>query len=327
MTRTGQVFGGRKRVVVIDDSRTMQAALDHLFTVRLGFDVVGLAADAASGAALVRTLKPDLVTIDLCMPYIDGKRLLMSISDVEEVRKVVISGHGIANIAIVSQLEAAGADACIDKRDLSRNPDKFCATIRALFRRRPANPMRSCRRAPAHVAKTVGASAASFPVPMDERLRLAALRRLGIANDTPDRQLDLLTAHLAAATGFPTSLVTFIDERQQWVKSAHGFARGSIPREFAFCNYSLCAPDTFVVPNAADDARFSGSPLVTGEPRIRTYVGHPIEFAGGVRIGVMCLIDNRPRIVTPQIVSSLRSMCEIASEIIKLRSSPTAQAA
>ncbi|QBM77498.1 response regulator [Sphingomonas sp. AAP5] len=321
----------RKRVVVVDDSRTMQAALEQIFSLRLGFDVVGLASDAQSAAELIRKMRPDLVTIDLCMPYIDGRKLLEMIADLTDVRKVIVSGQAFDSPAIAASLEAAGADACIHKKDLSQDPAKFCSRIQAILAR--SKPRTALRGLPVAAERSLpDESVASvmrpgaFPIPIDEQARLALLRRIGLASETPDEQLDLLVAHLGATTDFPTAIITFIDRDRQWLKATHNMARCAMPRHLGFCNWTLCAGETFVVANAATDARFAGNALVTCEGGIRTYVGQPIVY-DGTNLGAICLIDAKPRVVTSEVVINLRSMARIAAEIIKMRVPPLAVAA
>ena len=308
----------RKRVVIVDDSRTMRVALEQIFALRMGLDVVGLASDVTSAITLIRSLQPDLVSIDLCMPYLDGCKLLEALDDVPGLRKIVVSGYASDNLSVVAKLEKAGADACFDKRAISLDPAAFCAQVQAVL----AKP--ATRKSPAEnpVAAAVAAPAGrvpAYPVPVDENARLEALRRSDLANDEEDAQLDLLTAHMVVSTDFPTCLLTFIDRERQWVKSAAGFDRGSMPRALAFCNYTLCGDETFMVRDAAADPRFAANPLVTDDPRIRSYVGCPIVVGNGLRIGALCLIDTKPRLVTPRLVASLNSLTRVAAEIIAPR--------
>jgi CheY-like chemotaxis protein len=323
MARSGIAAQPRKRVVIVDDSKTMQAVLDQIFSLRMGFDVVGLANDATSAASLIRSLRPDLVTIDLCMPYIDGCKLLEMLSDLPDVRKVIVSGQVRDNLAMTAKLEDAGADACVDKSDLSRDPSSFCATIAAVL----ARPLRRKTADGAKPVVPISPAIGGYPVPADEQARLAALRFSGLTNDLMESQLDLLTAHMGKTTDFPTCLMTFIDRNRQWIKSAYGFDRGSTTRAAAFCNYTLCADDVFMVSNAANDPRFAANPFVAGDPGIRTYVGCPIVSSTGVRLGALCLIDNRPRVVTPNIITNLRSISTIATAIIEGRRPALADAA
>jgi CheY-like chemotaxis protein len=308
----------------------MQAALEQIFSLRMGMDVVGLASDVTSAVPLIRTLRPDLVTIDLCMPYIDGRKLLEMLADLPDVRKVVVSGQVSENVGVATKLREAGADACVDKRDMSRDPAAFCGKILTVLARprraksatidRPVDDL-----PPGFPAR--GSGVPAYPVPVDEQARLAALRNSGLTNDSLDARLDLVTTHMGTTTDFPTCLLTFIDRERQWIKSAFGFARGSTSRAVAFCNYTLCADDAFVVTNAATDPRFAQNSLVTGEPGIRTYVGCPIVSSAGVRLGAICMIDTRPRVVTPNLIDNLRGMSRIAAELIESGSGRLAHAA
>ena len=318
MGRLEVAHKSRPRVVIVDDSKTMQAVLDQILSLRLGCDVVGIASDAASADALIRNLRPDLVTIDLLMPYIDGRKLLEMLADLPDVRKVIISGQISKNLAVSAKLREAGADACIDKYDISGDPTAFCAKIRAVLAKGKAAARTNVRQSEPVVHELPRITPRHrFPVPLDEQARLNALRNSGLANDALDTRLDLLTAHLAAITDFPTCLMTFIDRDHQWVKSAYGFARGSMPRAIAFCNYTLCQEEPFMVPNAPADARFAHNPLVTDQPRIRSYFGSPIVTGSGINLGAICLIDTKPRRITPEAVNALRSISQIATQLIE----------
>lgn len=60
----------RKKVVVIDDERTVQATLTAVLQ-RHGFDVA-TAPNAAQGRRKVEEMKPDLVLLDLGLPDVGG---------------------------------------------------------------------------------------------------------------------------------------------------------------------------------------------------------------------------------------------------------------
>lgn len=113
--------------------------------------------------------------------------------------------------------------------------------------------------------------------------------------------------------------MTFIDRDTQWTKSSYGFDRTSVPRDQAFCNYTISQSGCFVVPNAANDHRFAQNPLVTGAPYIKAYFGYPIVTGDGVRVGALCLIDIRPRTISNGIIRQLKGISEILSEMIDRR--------
>ncbi|HEX9307031.1 MAG TPA: chemotaxis-specific protein-glutamate methyltransferase CheB [Anaeromyxobacter sp.] len=60
------------RVLVADDSELFRDLLARVVAGEPGFDVVAVAADGNAAAALARSLKPDVITMDLNMPDADG---------------------------------------------------------------------------------------------------------------------------------------------------------------------------------------------------------------------------------------------------------------
>jgi len=60
------------RVLIVDDSATVREVLRQLLDSDPEIEVVGLAADGAEAVELTTQLKPDLVTMDLVMPGMDG---------------------------------------------------------------------------------------------------------------------------------------------------------------------------------------------------------------------------------------------------------------
>ena len=311
-----------KRVVIVDDSRTIQAMLESVLEAGRGFKVVGVASDAKSAAALVGRLRPDVVTIDLCMPYIDGAALLEMLAGFDDVCKVVISDHAAKSIAMMAQLRSGGAAACIAKTEVSASPIGFCNKLNAIVAAFDAS--RSVPRPLSGHGAKAGAGGSvhlpgRYPIPADERERLDYIRRKQLANATPERPFDLLTRYLADLTSFPVCLMTFIDKDTQWLKSSVGFPVASMPRCEAFCNYTIAQDDTFVVRNAANDRTFADHPLVRGDPHIRTYVGHPIITGNGVHVGALCVIDTKVRLTSDVLLARVRGMAEVAAEMIDMR--------
>jgi serine phosphatase RsbU (regulator of sigma subunit) len=128
-----------------------------------------------------------------------------------------------------------------------------------------------------------------------ERERLAALQALGVLDTGPEERFDRVTRIAQRVFQVPMVAVTFIDADRQWFKARIGLDAVETPREQAFCDHTIRHPGAMVVPDATADERFVDNPLVTGDPHIRFYAGHPLHAPGGQRVGSLCIIDDVPR--------------------------------
>jgi DNA-binding NarL/FixJ family response regulator len=318
-----------RRVVIVDDSLTIQALLENAFSTRKDFRVVGFAADAKSAAEIVRRLMPDIVTIDLCLPYIDGEALLGMISDLTSVCKIMVSDKAVDNGLLASRLIQAGARDCLAKSDLAKYPEHFFKAINKAADR-TANDLRryarTSRSGPdSTVADAVSAFDASancdlrYPMPVDEERRLEFGKSKALFNGRKEPCFDLITKNASILTAFPVALLTFIDKDTQWIKSSFGLDVTSTPREQAFCNYTISQGGTFVVNDALNDERFRDHPLVLEAPNIRSYIGVPVIASDGPVIGALCIIDARARTASRHTIQQLGGLAEIAAAMIDMR--------
>ena len=60
------------RVLVVEDSRSILAVLGEVYSSDPGIPIVGTAVNGAEGVLLARALKPDVITMDIRMPVMDG---------------------------------------------------------------------------------------------------------------------------------------------------------------------------------------------------------------------------------------------------------------
>lgn len=151
------------------------------------------------------------------------------------------------------------------------------------------------------------------PQPGDEAPRLAALRSLYVLDTPPEERFDRITRLAARIFGVPIALITLVDEDRQWFKAREGLDVAETPRDLSFCAHAILNPgDIMVVPDARLDPRFCHNPLVTGEPRIRFYAGHPLLTAEGLPLGSLCLIDRAPRELTAEDRGALQDLARIA---------------
>jgi two-component system, chemotaxis family, protein-glutamate methylesterase/glutaminase len=81
------------RVLVIDDSAYNRRALGDLLEGIDGVEIVGKASDGEEGLRLAHTLQPDLITLDLEMPRMDGFTFLRIQMARQRIPVFVVSAH------------------------------------------------------------------------------------------------------------------------------------------------------------------------------------------------------------------------------------------
>lgn len=81
------------RVVVVDDSAFMRKVLETLLTSDPQFQVIGQAKDGREAVALAESLKPDVLTMDINMPHMDGLQATAEIMTTNPRPIVVVSSE------------------------------------------------------------------------------------------------------------------------------------------------------------------------------------------------------------------------------------------
>lgn len=81
------------RVLIIDDSATNRRALSKLLEAAPGIEVVGRAADGEDGLKQALRLEPDVITLDLEMPRLDGYAFLRLLMARRPTPVIVVSSY------------------------------------------------------------------------------------------------------------------------------------------------------------------------------------------------------------------------------------------
>ncbi len=149
-------------------------------------------------------------------------------------------------------------------------------------------------------------------IPENELQRLAALAAMDVLFTPGEERFDRITRIALKLFGTPIALVSLVSKDVQWLKSAQGLTAAETPREISFCRHAILTEETFVVENATEDPRFFDDPLVTGDPNIRSYAGHPLRSIDGDLVGTLCIIDRSPRSFTADQLQTLQDLAAIA---------------
>ncbi len=77
-------------VLIVDDSMALARQLENILSQMDGLDVVGIASNGAQAIKMYKTLKPDVVLMDIVMPLMDGLQALRTMLKLDSSAKVVM---------------------------------------------------------------------------------------------------------------------------------------------------------------------------------------------------------------------------------------------
>lgn len=103
------------RVVIVDDSPTMRAILMNRLSREPDIEVVAAAANAAEGRQMIRELDPDVVTLDIEMPGMNGLDFLAKIMELRPTPVIIVSGTTQRGDENTARALALGAVDCYAK--------------------------------------------------------------------------------------------------------------------------------------------------------------------------------------------------------------------
>ncbi|MGF7081303.1 PAS domain S-box protein [Mucilaginibacter sp. UYCu711] len=96
----------------------------------------------------------------------------------------------------------------------------------------------------------------------------------------------------------PVALITLLDEESNWFKVKFGTDIEVMPRETSFCQYGIQQDELLIIPDATKDTRFNNNPLVQADPHLKFYAGAPLTVSSGLKIGTLCLFDQKASSLT-----------------------------
>ena len=99
------------RVLIVDDSAFMRHALGRLLNEAPSIEVVGAAANGEEGLKLAGELRPDVITLDVEMPVLDGLEMLKRLMIETPTRVVMLSSRTTQNAQVtLDSLEFGAID-------------------------------------------------------------------------------------------------------------------------------------------------------------------------------------------------------------------------
>jgi two-component system chemotaxis response regulator CheY len=101
------------RVLVVDDSKIMRSLIKATL-VKLGHEVVGEAANGLEAYDMYFNLAPDIVTLDMSMPIMNGMDTLKKIKEKDEKAKIIMLTANVQGDKLKKIIDA-GADGYLFK--------------------------------------------------------------------------------------------------------------------------------------------------------------------------------------------------------------------
>ena len=155
--------GRRIRVLIVDDSAIVRKVLTDALSAEPDIEVVGTAPDPFVARDKILTLSPDVLTLDIEMPRMDGVTFLKRLMHFHPMPVIVISSLGVASSRATLDALAAGAIDVLAKPGGPQSVGELRLSLAAKVRAAAAATVRRPAPAPAPPAHSSGSSSEHFP--------------------------------------------------------------------------------------------------------------------------------------------------------------------
>nr|WP_284676635.1 GAF domain-containing protein [Vibrio sinus] len=135
-----------------------------------------------------------------------------------------------------------------------------------------------------------------------------------ILDTLPEERFDRITRLARQMFHVPIALVSLIDKERQWFKSNFGLTASETSRDVSFCGHTILDHRPLVINDAFADPRFANNPLVLSDPNIRFYAGVPLIYSNRLKLGTLCIIDDKPRSFSDEETQQLVQLAKMAEQ-------------
>ncbi|MBU3111753.1 response regulator [Clostridium lacusfryxellense] len=97
------------RVLIVDDAAFMRMMIKDILE-KNGYDVVGEASNGLKGVELYKSEKPDIVTMDITMPEMDGIEAVKAIKAFDPAAKVIMCSAMGQQTMVMDAIRAGAKD-------------------------------------------------------------------------------------------------------------------------------------------------------------------------------------------------------------------------
>jgi len=97
------------KILIVDDAAFMRMMIKNI-RIKEGYDVVGEAENGAQAVEKYKELNPDLVTMDITMPEMDGISAVKEIMKINKGAKVVMCSAMGQQAMVIDAIQAGAKD-------------------------------------------------------------------------------------------------------------------------------------------------------------------------------------------------------------------------
>lgn len=108
-----------KTVLITDDTAFMRMTLRNVIE-KNGYEVVGEASDGEQAIELYKELRPDMVTMDITMPKMDGITAIKEIMRIDPEAKIIVCSAMGQKPMVIEALSAGAKDFLVKPFDAER---------------------------------------------------------------------------------------------------------------------------------------------------------------------------------------------------------------
>ncbi|HHT04658.1 MAG TPA: response regulator [Hydrogenispora sp.] len=119
----------KNRVLVVDDAAFMRMMIKDILK-KGGFEVVGEAEDGVKAVEKFKELKPDLVTMDITMPEMDGITAVKEIKKIDENALIIMCSAMGQQAMVIDAIQAGAKDFVVKPFQ----PDRVLEAVRKVIK-------------------------------------------------------------------------------------------------------------------------------------------------------------------------------------------------
>lgn len=117
-----------KKVLIVDDAAFMRMMIKNIL-IEDGFEIVGEAKNGKEAIELYKELEPDLVTMDITMPDMDGIEAVKEILKIDKDARVIMCSAMGQQAMVIDAIQAGAKDFIVKPF----KPDRVLTAIRKVF--------------------------------------------------------------------------------------------------------------------------------------------------------------------------------------------------